>query len=224
MGQAIGDVLPFAVGVAVSPIPIIGVILVLFSGRARTNGPAFLIGWVAGLAVLSAAVYWVAHAGDVDSDRTASDTMAWVKIGLGALLTHAAWRKWRTRPAPGAEPQLPRWMTALDDFSAVKALGLGVLLSAVNPKNLALTVGAAATVAQDVSSTDDAVVGLVVFVVLASVSVATPVLMSLFGGDRVATTLTGWKEWLGANNAAVMAVLFVVFGAVLIGQGVRALG
>ena len=42
MGQAIGEVLPFAVGVAISPVPIIAVILVLFSARARVNGPAFL--------------------------------------------------------------------------------------------------------------------------------------------------------------------------------------
>lgn len=223
MGQAIGDVLPFAVGVAVSPIPIIGVILVLFSARARSNGPAFLVGWVVGLAVLSAVVYWVAHAGDVDSDRTASDTMQWVKIVLGVLLTHAAWRKWRKRPAPGAEPELPRWMRTVEDSSVMKALGLGVALSAVNPKNLALTIGAAASVAQGVTDTADAVVGLAVFVVLASTTVAAPVLLSLVGGDRVTTTLGGWKDWLNTNNTAVMAVLFVVFGAVLIGQGIRGL-
>lgn len=223
MGKAIGDVLPFAVGVAVSPVPIIGVILVLFSARARTNGPAFLVGWVVGLTAAAGVVYWLADAGNVDSDSTASDTTAWVRIALGALLLVAARRKWRSRPAPGAQTELPRWMAALDDFSVPKALGLGVVLSAANPKNLALTIGAATSVAQDASGSD-AIVGLAVFVVLASVTVGAPVLMSLFGGDRVASTLTGWKEWLGANNAGVMAVLFVVFGAVLVGQGVRALG
>ena len=40
MGSAIGEVLPFAIGVAISPIPIIGVILMLFSERARQNGPS----------------------------------------------------------------------------------------------------------------------------------------------------------------------------------------
>ena len=35
MGQGISEVLPFAVGVAISPVPIIAVILVLFSSRAR---------------------------------------------------------------------------------------------------------------------------------------------------------------------------------------------
>jgi hypothetical protein len=37
MGQTIGELLPLAVGVAIAPVPIIAVILMLFTpGRART--------------------------------------------------------------------------------------------------------------------------------------------------------------------------------------------
>ena len=35
-------VLTYAVGVAISPVPIIAVILMLFSAKARVNGPMFL--------------------------------------------------------------------------------------------------------------------------------------------------------------------------------------
>jgi hypothetical protein len=38
MGQGISEVLTFAIGVAISPVPIIAVILMLFSQRARVNG------------------------------------------------------------------------------------------------------------------------------------------------------------------------------------------
>ena len=64
MGEAIGNVLPAAVGVALSPIPIIAVILMLSTPRARSNGPAFAVGWVLGLAVVSAIVLLLA--GDAD--------------------------------------------------------------------------------------------------------------------------------------------------------------
>ena len=57
MGQGIGEVLTFAVGVAISPVPIIAVILMLFSSRAKVNGPAFLVGWVVALGVVSSVVY-----------------------------------------------------------------------------------------------------------------------------------------------------------------------
>jgi len=35
--------------VALSPVPIIAVVLMLGTPRARVNGPAFVLGWVLGL-------------------------------------------------------------------------------------------------------------------------------------------------------------------------------
>ena len=54
--QAIGGALPSALGVALSPIPIVAVILMLGTPRARTDGPAFALGWVLGLSVVAVAV------------------------------------------------------------------------------------------------------------------------------------------------------------------------
>ena len=54
MGDAIGEFLPMAVGVAISPIPIIAVILLLFGSRARRDGLAFLIGWILATGVVLA--------------------------------------------------------------------------------------------------------------------------------------------------------------------------
>src|SRR5256885_3321024 len=52
MGNALGTILPQAIGVAISPVPIIAVILMLISQRARSNGSAFLLGWVLALTPL----------------------------------------------------------------------------------------------------------------------------------------------------------------------------
>jgi Sap, sulfolipid-1-addressing protein len=223
MGQAIGDVIPFAIGIAISPVSIIAVILMLFSPRARANGLSFLVGWVIGLAVVSGIVYAIADAGDVATDKTASDTSYWIKVGLGAFLVLHAFRQWRHRPAPGAEAETPKWMAAIDSFTPAKAGGVGVLLAALNPKNLVLALAAGGSVAQVGASTGEAVVALAIFVVLASLGIAVPVALYLFGGPRAAARLDGWKAWLSANNVAVMAVLFLVFGAVLVGQGIKGL-
>ena len=56
VGGAIGELLPSAIAVALCPIPIVAVVIVLGSGRARTAGPAFALGWIAGLAAVSALV------------------------------------------------------------------------------------------------------------------------------------------------------------------------
>ena len=223
MGQGISEILTFAIGVAISPVPIIAVILMLFSARAKVNGPMFLAGWVLALAVVSGVVYALADSGDAGTSSSASDTVSWVKIVFGVLFLLLAARNWRNRPAPGTEAEMPKWMKGIDAFTPVKAFAVGVALAGVNPKNLLLTVGAAAGLAQLGLSTTDAVVSIVVFVVLASLTIAVPVLYYLVGGARATTELEDLKVRLAEHNAAVMTVLFLVFGVALIAKGLAPL-
>src|SRR5206468_6462704 len=98
MTEAIGEVLTYAIGVAISPVPIIAVILMLFSARARVNGSMFLVGWAAALAVVSFVVYFASDAADAATDSTTSDTISWGQIVFGVLLLLLAARNWRSRP------------------------------------------------------------------------------------------------------------------------------
>ena len=110
MGQAIGGSLPLAVGIALSPIPIIAVVLMLTSRRARVNGPAFVLGWLAGLAIVGAIALAVAGAGGASKSGSPATWVSWVKIVLGVLLLLVAAREFRSRPRGDAEPQMPKWM------------------------------------------------------------------------------------------------------------------
>jgi len=222
VGEAIGVVLPFAVGVAISPVPIIAVILVLFSARARVNGPVFLIGWVVGVAVVSVAVYLLSDASDASTDDTASDTVSTTKLLFGVLLLVLAVRHFRAQRRAEAKTE-PKWMASIDSLTPVKAGGLGALLSGLNPKNLALSLAAGATLAQIGATGGEAVVGLLAFIIIASLSIAVPVGFYLLGGNRAAAVLDGWKGWLSTHNDAVMGMLFLVFGVVLLGQGLQTL-
>jgi hypothetical protein len=222
LGGVIGDILPMALGVAISPVPIIAVILMLFSARARSNGPAFLAGWVLGLAVVGVVVLAIAGAAGAEDDAEPSTVASVVKLLLGLLLLLLAVRQWRSRPEPGQEAELPKWMRAVDSFTAGRAFGLGGL-SAVNPKNLALAIAAATTIAQAGLSGGASAAALAVFVVLASASIAVPVVFYLLGGSGAKATLDGWKAWLGANNPTVMTVLLAVLGTVLLGKGIGGL-
>ena len=222
MGEAIGNVLPAAIGVALSPVPIIAVILMLSTPRARSNGPAFAVGWVLGLSAVSAIVLLVAGDAD-DPDSGTSTTVAVVLLGLGLLFLFMALQQWQGRPKAGEPAEMPKWMSAVDHFTPVKSLGLGVVLSGLNPKNLALTVAAAASIAQagldGVESTEVAIV----FVILGSVTVAGAVLLFLLGGDRATAPLASVKEFMTANNAVIMMVILLVLGAKLIGSGIAGL-
>jgi Sap, sulfolipid-1-addressing protein len=223
MGNAIGDILPLALGVAISPIPIIAVILMLLSPKAPTNGPAFLVGWVGGLAVVSFAVTALSGNAGLGSGGGGSAVGSLIKILLGLLLVGLSVRDFRNRPRPGQKPPLPGWMQAIDSITGPKALGIAVLLSAVNPKNFSLTVAAAVTVAQEGLSALSAAFVLTLFVVLASLSIAVPVALYVLGGTSAARALDGLRVWLNANNATVMAVLMLVIGVVLLGKGLGGL-
>jgi len=220
-GQTIGEVLPSAIGVALSPIPIVAVILMLFSPRAKTNGPAFLAGWLAGLTVVGAIVLALAAAGNLTADESGeTDSSSTLKLALGLLLLLLAVKNWRDRPREGDEPAVPRWMSGIDSFAAPRSFGLAFLLSAVNPKNLLLTIAAAISIAQAGLSTGEEIVVLIVFIVLASIVVLLPVLTYLLVPDRAAEWLESLKLWLVASNNAVLAVIFLIFGVKLIGEAI----
>jgi threonine/homoserine/homoserine lactone efflux protein len=223
MGAAIGDVLGLAAGVAVSPLPIVAIILLLATPRGRANGSLFAVGWLVGLCVLGAVVLLLAGPADASDGGQPAAWTGWLKLLLGVLLLLLAARQWRARPAEGAEPEMPKWMAGLDRLRPGQALGLGALLSAVNPKNGGLTIAAAASIAGAGLAGGQQAVALAVFVLVGSVGVLAPLVLYLVAGERAARTLDGWKTWAGDHNAAIMAVLFLVFGLKLVGDGIAVL-
>ncbi|WP_436790505.1 GAP family protein, partial [Yinghuangia sp. YIM S10712] len=95
MGEAIGQILSYGVAVALSPFPIIGVVLMLGTPRARSNGPALLLGWVLGLALVGTIVLLVSGgAGPRDQGKPA-DWVSALDIALGVLLLWVAVTHWR---------------------------------------------------------------------------------------------------------------------------------
>lgn len=221
MGQAIGSILSEAVGVAISPIPIIAVVLLLATPKGKGNSLAFLIGWLLGLAAVGTIVLLVADPG---SDDGGTPTWAgWLTLILGLFAVLAGIVQFRKRPKPGEEPPMPGWMKAIDKFTAGRSLAIGVVLSGLNPKNLTLTLAAAAAIATAGLSTSESFITLGVFVLIGTLGVAIPILIYFLGGDKAANTLEDLRHWMSVHNAAIMSVLFVVIGMKLVGGGLQTL-
>ena len=220
MGEAIGQLLPFAVGVAVSPMPIVAVVLMLVTPRARSNGPAFLLGWIVGIAVAGAIVLAIARPAGAGQQGQPPAWASWLELVLGLLLLVVAVRQWRSRPHGGEEVATPKWMGALETFTPAKAAGAAVLLGTINPKNLLFIIGGAAAVAQTGIPAGQQAVAWAVFTVLASLGVAAPVVIYLAMGKRAAGLLDGLKTWMARNNTAVMAVLCLIVGVKLLGDAI----
>jgi threonine/homoserine/homoserine lactone efflux protein len=223
IGEAIGQVLSLGVGVALSPVPIIAVVLMLGTPRARSNGPAFLVGWVLGLSVVGAVVLLVAGGANANEDGEPATWVDVLKIVLGVLLLLVALRQWRGRPRSGDEAGMPSWMRTIDRFTPGRSLAIAAALSGVNPKNLLLTIGAAAAIAQTGAGTGAQVGALAVFVAIGTLGPGVPVAIYFALGERARHMLDDLKAWMAAHNAAIMAVLCLVIAAKLIGDGVAGL-
>jgi threonine/homoserine/homoserine lactone efflux protein len=223
MGQAIGQVVPFGVGVALSPVPIIAVVLMLTTPRGRINGMAFLVGWVVGIAVVATFVLLIAGGASASKHGAPATWVSLLKIVLGLLLLLVAVKEWRGRPRGDSEPRLPAWMRTIDRFTATRSAAMGIALSVVNPKNLLLVVSAAAAIAQTGTSAGSQAVALAVFIVISTLGVGAPVAIDLVMGQRATKILGELHDWMARENATIMAVICLIIGAKLIGDAISAL-
>jgi hypothetical protein len=223
MGQAIGGSLALAIGIALSPIPIIAVVLMLTTPRARANGPAFVLGWLLGLGVVGAIVLAVAGPANASSSGAPATWVSWLKIILGAGLLLIAARQFRGRPHGEDQAPMPKWMGAIENFKPAAALGTGALLAGANPKNLILAVAGAAAIAQTGIAGAQQAIAYLVFAVIATIGVGAPVVIYFAMGERSQELLGKLKNWMGQHNAVIMSVLCLIIGAKLIGDAISAL-
>ena len=221
--QSIGAALPAALAVALSPFPVIGIVLILAGRNGRRNGPLFATGWVVGLTVVAVLVV-VVFSGADDPDSTSSAIADWSRVVVGAALIILGVRKWWRRPRPGEVVDVPTWMGSLNDATAGKALLLGALLSGANPKNFVLTAAAATSMVEAGAHGSDLVVAVIVFVLVGSVTVVGAVLVHLLGGQRGTSLLDAVRQFMIANSTVITVVVMIILGANVLGAGLTGIG
>jgi threonine/homoserine/homoserine lactone efflux protein len=209
--------------VAISPVPIVAVILILFSARARRNGIFYLFGWVLGLAIVLGAVLLLPDGLDIDRTPVLLMGGAVLRLLVGLLLVAAAFAVWLRRPKASEAHPLPHWTEQIEQFSALKAMVLAIGLAVINPKNLAVAFSLLFTLAETGAGPWQARLTLLLFVLLGSSTIAVPVFYRLVAGKQADRHLQEWKEWLVHNNTTVMFVLLLLIGMLILGKGLGAL-
>jgi threonine/homoserine/homoserine lactone efflux protein len=114
-------------------------------------------------------------------------------------------------------------MSAIDGMSAGRTFGLGVIITVINPKELALLLGVGLTIGSATISPALELLLAVIFVVLATLTLSVPVLAILLAPTRVTPALRSAGTWLTANNAIVMGVILIVIGAIVLGGAISEL-
>lgn len=221
MTNAVVKALPIAVGLLLASIPIVILAVVLVTKRPVGVSWAFLAGWVLGLGSAGALVILLADVALLSggSGRWASV----VGIALGVLLLWMAVRKWRGRPRAGEPPDLPGWAAKVETMTSARAFGLAFLLGAVNPKNLVLVASGATVIAEATQVPREQLGALAVFVLVGSLGVAAPPVVSQVLGSRSARVLDAADRWMSAKSAVIMTGVLGVLGALMIVNGVGGL-
>jgi hypothetical protein len=220
VGLAIVEVVPAAIGLLlVNPVPVVAVILLLFSPRARATAPAFVAGWILGMLVVFGFVLVVASGDDLGSESEPSTLGSVVRLGLGLVLLVLAYRQWLGRPKTADEVTPPSWMLKLEQASPLMAVSTGALLSSLSPKNLPFTISAAVSVAQAELTGGQQLIPVAVYVLVASAGIAAPVVWYFTARDHATRILAEWRVWLAANYATMMAIVLLLFGVILSMQG-----
>lgn len=219
MWTAIGDALPLATGLALSPLAVITGIVLLLGRSGRIKTAVFGLGWLIAIGAIATVAYWVVEAAD---DVAAEETAAGVDILqlLFALLFLAlalvSWRKRPRRDEPARENKLLR---RLNDIGVLGALGLGLAQGIVVIKNIPLALGAGARIGEAGVEGTSAVVALLLFALVSSAGILVPLVVAVVGGHRLDTPLRAARDWLEANTSPITITVLAVLSAYFLGQG-----
>ncbi len=215
--ELFGTVLPLAIVVGLSPLPIVPAVLLTMTPRARANGLAYLGAWLACLSVLVAGTLLVGGASDPQDPG--EESIAWIQVVTGVAFLVVAVVKWVRRPRAGEPAKQPAWMAALDGYGPAQAARLGGVLAVGNPKNLLMALAAGAEIALLVDGPGRAATAGAMFVVIGSLGVGVPIVGYLLLGDRAAPGLASLRDWLERNGTALAIGVLLVLAVMLLLRG-----
>jgi threonine/homoserine/homoserine lactone efflux protein len=206
------DLLLIGLAIALEPFPLTAFILILSTEKGTWKGLAFVLGWLACLIVVIAAV--LLTTGDQPpKPQTAPSTAGLaVKLALGTVLILLAVRQQRRMGRPRKPPS---WMARLDRLSLWAAAGLAVFL-----QPWTLVAAGAATVVQAELSTPGDYVTLVLFCLLGTSSFLYLELYATFAPAAATLRLERMRAWLDTHQDQVVILVLLLLGFWLAGKSI----
>lgn len=221
MWAALGHILPIALAVALSSVPIMATILILLSPNKSRSSLMFLVGWVLGLALTVVAFTLLAQIIPAAQPRKSQVAIGVSLIVVGiALVTFAmiAWRRGAGKPSSG----IPKWLSAVGSLGPWPAFGLAVALN-LRPKAFLLSAAAALSLRGDDLTVAATSIVIGVYTIVSASTVAVPIVASLVRPQRTESWLVSARTWLTTNNRIVSILIMLMIGVVIIGNGLTRL-
>lgn len=210
--NALHQLLPLAVGILISPLPIVAIVAILLSTRGRSAAPAYTAAFTlvslvfVGLGALSTAGAATSSAG---SHVVVLILTILLTIGFAGL----ALASWLTRPRAGTAPKTPGWLAAVDTITPAKAASLGLIMAVTNSKNIPLELKGGSLIGAAHLPLTAAIALCLAFAIAGSLALILPTILAATGSVRVTRGLARLKTEMIAHNAVIMTVLFAILAA-----------
>ncbi|TDN90709.1 GAP family protein [Microbacterium sp. BK668] len=222
MDTLILHIVPIAIAVAFSTVPILAVIVILLSPFGSRSAIPFLVGWVSGLFLVALLMTVLAqflpdHRVPGRSERT----IGWLEIAVGAAIVVAgAWTMLRSRRR--SEHATPKWLASIEKLGPWSSLGFGLLLN-VRPKGLLLAIATGLALQADAQTPTETAVALVLYTAIGSSTVVIPVIASIVARKEVQPRLVAAREWLLGHGDVLTGAILVFVGIIVVVVGVQRL-
>jgi threonine/homoserine/homoserine lactone efflux protein len=206
------DLLLIGLGIALEPFPLTAFILVLSAEKGIWKGLAFILGWLACLVVVIAAVFLATGNSPPKPQTVPSTADLAVKLALGVVLILIALR---TKRREGHPKTPPAWMARLDRLSLLSVAGFAAFL-----QPWTLVAAGAATVAQAKLASVASYLVLVLFCLLATSGYLYLELYATFAGAKADARLTRLRDWLNTHQDQVIIGVCLLLGFWLAGKSI----
>jgi hypothetical protein len=214
--------IPLGLFVALSPVPIVAVILLLGTKHPVINALAFTVGWIAVIVAIGAIGLATLSAQDFHHGTGASRGVAAFELVAGIALLLLALRRARSAPAAPPDDAKPRWMSRVEGLNPATGLVAGAAFFLVNIGDVIVAVAATVSILKAEVSLGQNIAALAVFAFVSSLTLLLPVALYAAAPERAAAVLDRCKAWLSVPQNTVTAVI-VLIGVLLVINGIRGL-
>ena len=206
------DLVIIGLAITLEPLTLVAFILILGAEKGLWKGLAFILGFMASVVAVIAAVL-LTTGGDPPRQNTAPSTAVLVvKALLGVLLI---WIGLRQRRRRGQPRKPPTWMARLDHMSPLAAVGFGLFMV---PWSL-VAIGAATVVQAKLSSVGDWL-ALIMFCLLCMSTFLVMELYAAFSPEAAQARLGRVRTWIDAHTDQAIIIGALAIGAYLLADSI----
>ncbi len=217
MGQALLGLLPLALAAALSTVPVTAAIVILLSDRRRRAGAAFLAATLLGTLVVVALATLVGRAlpGRTRQHDALIGQLEIVIGGVMVLIGVLTLVRQSRSHAPGGSG----WLDDVGSLGVLPVFGIGLALC-LRPKAGLLALAAGLAINRAALPLEENLVLLVVYTLVATSTVAVPIVATVLFPQQTVPRLVAANRWLSVHATTVGAAVMIPVGGYVIALGV----